>query len=102
MLAQPSTVIQKVAIGAHYVLTCDPARKGGVFGGSQLCREVIQTSARAVESRRSLATNIRGLNGRATYGIDDDNSAIDKAMVITKILGMSHPKTRPTCPPAAC
>ena len=35
----------------------------------------------------------------STHGIDDANSAIDAAMVMTNKLGISHPKTMPTCPP---
>lgn len=31
--------------------------------------------------------------------MDDVNSANDSATVITKTLGINHPKTRPTCPP---
>jgi len=35
----------------------------------------------------------------STHGIDDASSAIDAAMVMTNKLGISHPKTMPTCPP---
>jgi hypothetical protein len=35
-----------------------------------------------------------------THGIADANSAIEAAMHITNRLGINHPKTIPTCPPA--
>jgi len=37
-----------------------------------------------------------------THGIDEANSAIDRATVITKKQGINHPHTIPTWPPASC
>ena len=42
---------------------------------------------------------MQGEQSLGTYGIDEANSAMDAATVITKRHGINQPNTMPTCPP---